>query len=347
MRRPRDFPSPELAFAFVSELVVMDHRDGTVSLVAAVLIDGDRSDARRIAVGRRAGTARCAAGGARRPRRARGSPQIDLTTSPAAPPPLDAGGLPRRGGDVEDVHPRRRRVPGGGLPALRSRPHGDAARRLPRAARPQPLAVHVRAHARRPLRASPTRSSARRPRRSSRSQTARVFSHPIAGSRPRGANPGGRRRPRRGAARRRKEQAEHLMLVDLARNDLLEGVPPGLGRGHRVHAGRAVQPHHAPRLERRGRRAARRDAHRCLPRDVPRRNAERRPQAARPRDHRRARARPSRRLRGSGRLLRRSPATSISRSPSAPPTSPTGSPACRRGRDSSRTPTRQPSTRVA
>ena len=40
-------------------------------------------------------------------------------------------------------------------------------------------------------------------------------------------------------------------------------------RGDRVHAGRAVQPHHAPGLERRGRPAPGRDADRRVPGDVP------------------------------------------------------------------------------
>jgi len=41
---PSDFPCPELALAFVSELLVMDHRRGTVSLVASALNDGGASE---------------------------------------------------------------------------------------------------------------------------------------------------------------------------------------------------------------------------------------------------------------------------------------------------------------
>ncbi|MDO9590643.1 MAG: chorismate-binding protein, partial [Microcella sp.] len=37
---PSDFACPELAMAFVSELIVMDHRQGTVSLVVSALADG-------------------------------------------------------------------------------------------------------------------------------------------------------------------------------------------------------------------------------------------------------------------------------------------------------------------
>ena len=51
-------------------------------------------------------------------------------------------------------------------------------------------------------------------------QRGRVYSHPIAGSRPRGATPEEDQANAEELLADTKEQAEHLMLVDLARNDL-------------------------------------------------------------------------------------------------------------------------------
>ncbi len=55
----------------------------------------------------------------------------------------------------------------------------------------------------------------------------RVFSHPIAGSRPRGETPERDQQLAEGLLADDKERAEHLMLVDLARNDLSRVCVPG------------------------------------------------------------------------------------------------------------------------
>lgn len=55
----------------------------------------------------------------------------------------------------------------------------------------------------------------------------RVFSHPIAGSRPRGETPERDSHLAEGLLADEKERAEHLMLVDLARNDLSRVCTPG------------------------------------------------------------------------------------------------------------------------
>ncbi len=58
-------------------------------------------------------------------------------------------------------------------------------------------------------------------------QGGRVYSHPIAGSRPRGSNPEEDARYAEEMRADQKEQAEHLMLVDLARNDVSKVCEPG------------------------------------------------------------------------------------------------------------------------
>lgn len=55
----------------------------------------------------------------------------------------------------------------------------------------------------------------------------RVYSHPIAGSRPRGSSPEEDAHNAQSLLSDSKEQAEHLMLVDLARNDISKVCEPG------------------------------------------------------------------------------------------------------------------------
>nr|BFF13997.1 hypothetical protein GCM10025699_53000 [Microbacterium flavescens] len=55
----------------------------------------------------------------------------------------------------------------------------------------------------------------------------RAYTHPIAGSKPRGENPEDDQAFADQLASDQKERAEHLMLVDLARNDLLKICTPG------------------------------------------------------------------------------------------------------------------------
>jgi anthranilate synthase component 1 len=60
-----------------------------------------------------------------------------------------------------------------------------------------------------------------------KAEKGRVFSHPIAGSRPRGNTPEDDASLADSLVRDDKERAEHLMLVDLARNDLARVCVPG------------------------------------------------------------------------------------------------------------------------
>ena len=132
----------------------------------------------------------------------------------------------------------------------------------------------------------------------------RALLHPIAGTRWRGATPEQDNALAAELLADPKERSEHVMLVDLGRNDLGRVCRAGHGRGAGVRPHRAVQPRHAHRLDR-GRRAARRpDRVRRAGRDVPGRHAVRRAEGPGHGDHRGAGADPARPLRRHGRLLR-------------------------------------------
>ncbi len=93
----------------------------------------------------------------------------------------------------------------------------------------------------------------------------KITIRPIAGTRPRGATPAEDRRLEQELLADPKERSEHLMLLDLGRNDVgrVAGTAPsganaarGPGRaGDRELHHRALQPRDAHRLQRGGRRA--------------------------------------------------------------------------------------------
>ena len=98
-----------------------------------------------------------------------------------------------------------------------------------------------------------------------------MSTRPIAGTRPRGANAEEDRRIAEELLADPKERAEHVMLVDLGRNDLGRVCEYGSVEVERLHGGRELQPRDAHRLERqrhaaaRGRRARRARARCCPP----------------------------------------------------------------------------------
>ena len=119
----------------------------------------------------------------------------------------------------------------------------------------------------------------------------RVETRPIAGTRPRGASPAEDRRLSEDLLADEKERAEHVMLVDLGRNDL--GRVCARARSRSTSSWRSSYYSHVMHIVSsvtgtlaRGRRRVRRARG-----DVPRRHGERRPQGARHGDHRRARDR--------------------------------------------------------
>ena len=76
----------------------------------------------------------------------------------------------------------------------------------------------------------------------------RVISRPIAGTRRRGRTDEEDRRLAAELAEHPKERAEHVMLVDLARNDVGRVVRVRHRAGRRDDDPRALQPRHAPHL---------------------------------------------------------------------------------------------------
>ena len=79
----------------------------------------------------------------------------------------------------------------------------------------------------------------------------RAITHPIAGSRPRGKTPEDDLRLAEDLLADPKERAEHVMLVDLGRNDLQRVCRPGTVDVVRVHERAALLPRHPPRVDRR------------------------------------------------------------------------------------------------
>ncbi len=230
-----------------TDLAVLDHADGSVLLIANA-INWDGSDERvdaayadacdRLAAMRRdlaspaAATASTVA------------EDIDVSDIASTGP---AQGYPVSGGRGEGADPRGRGVPGRALAAVRDRDDRDRARRLPRAARPQPEPRTCTCCAS----DGSSTSSARSPEALVTVSQGRALLHPIAGTRPRGATPEEDVGLAAELLADDKERAEHIMLVDLGRNDLGRVCAPGSVDVRRLHDGRALLARDAHRVDRR------------------------------------------------------------------------------------------------
>ncbi|KQO99852.1 anthranilate synthase component I [Leifsonia sp. Leaf264] len=215
-RPPADFEVPGQAFAFVADLVVLDHRFGTVSLIASVLNDGETTtDAAWSDAQARLDALQVALAAPSEPALA----LVDLST-PAHPQHR----VPRA--DYEDaVEKSKHYVREGDVFQV------VVSQRFDHPAEAHPLDVY---RVLRSLNPSPymyllsLESAAgdpywivgSSPESLVKVQDGRTFTHPIAGSRPRGANPEEDADLEKELLADAKERAEHLMLVDLARNDL-------------------------------------------------------------------------------------------------------------------------------
>jgi anthranilate synthase component 1 len=90
----------------------------------------------------------------------------------------------------------------------------------------------------------------------------KITIRPLAGTRPRGASPSWTRRPRLELINDPKERAEHVMLIDLARNDIGRIAKTGTVKVTGGLRGRALQPRDAHREQCRRHAEGRHDRHR-------------------------------------------------------------------------------------
>jgi anthranilate synthase component 1 len=217
-RPPADYDVPGQAFSFVADLVVIDHKYGTVQLIANVLNDGvdgpavlwaaaqERLDAlqSRLAEPSEAWLA-----------------EVDLST-PAYPE-----NRTRREDFLASVDIAKKHIVDGDVFQVVISQRFDQectadpidVYRVLRSLNPSPYMYLLSLE-------SPAGEAywivGSSPEALVKVQNDRVFTHPIAGSKPRGATPEADADFEAELAGDAKERAEHLMLVDLARNDLLK-----------------------------------------------------------------------------------------------------------------------------
>ena len=220
---PADFSVPGQALGFVSSLVVLDHRYGTVLLIAAALNDGvddsstlwsdaqARLDDMQVALSR--------------PSEA-WLAEVDLTIAPTpiprTTPDAYAAAIEKskqyiRDGDVFQVVVSQR------FDHEISAEPLDVYRVL-RTLNPSPYMYLLTLV---DPAGEPYSIVGSSPEALVKVSQSRVYMHPIAGSRPRGETPERDLDLAEELLADDKEKSEHLMLVDLARNDLLKVCTPG------------------------------------------------------------------------------------------------------------------------
>ncbi|MEU2723517.1 anthranilate synthase component I [Streptomyces smyrnaeus] len=215
-----DLALPELTMLLTSDLAVLDHRDGTVLLIANAInhndLDTGVDEAHADAVRRLDAMAADLA---------RPAPVDPVALPPSELPAFEA----RSGGEtyqgwVEDI---KERIRGGEafqvVPSQRFEARCEASAldvyRVLRATNPSPYMYLLRFDGFDIVGSSPEALV--------KVEDGRAMMHPIAGTRPRGATPGEDTALAEELLADPKERAEHLMLVDLGRNDLGRVCEPG------------------------------------------------------------------------------------------------------------------------
>ncbi|WP_338108450.1 chorismate-binding protein [Streptomyces albus] len=215
-----DLGLPELTMLLTSDLAVLDHRDGTVLLIANAInhndLDTGVEEAYEDAVRRL--DAMCAD-------LARPAPVEPVALPESALPEITArsGGATYQGW-VEDI---KERIRGGEafqvVPSQRFEARCTASAldvyRVLRATNPSPYMYLLRFDGFDIVGSSPEALV--------KVEDGHAMMHPIAGTRPRGATPGEDQALAEELLADPKERAEHLMLVDLGRNDLGRVCEPG------------------------------------------------------------------------------------------------------------------------
>ncbi len=218
-----DFHIPGQAFSFVRELVVMDHRTGSILLIVSTLNDGAES-AEDLWVGaqQRLDALQTRLAGETEPAVA----TVDFGVEPAARSRVDvdtffdaveSGKRFIREGDVFQVVLSQR---------FDHEVHADPidVYRVLRALNPSPY-MYLLTLAE--PEGEPYWVVGSSPEALVKVSERRAYMHPIAGSRPRGETPEHDAELTAALLQDEKEKSEHLMLVDLARNDLAKVCAPG------------------------------------------------------------------------------------------------------------------------
>lgn len=215
---PADFSIPRQGLSFSREVIVLDHKFGTVTLISNVLVLGDSPSSEELFTSAQ-------------------SRLDDLQLRLSVPGPVGLAHI-----DLDTVAEPRLRTPKQDFldAVVSSKKHivdGDVFQvvisqrfdadnsaspedvyRVLRSLNPSPYMYLLALET---VDGTPYSIVGSSPEALVKVSSGRVFTHPIAGSRPRGANPEEDLELETDLLADDKERSEHLMLVDLARNDLL------------------------------------------------------------------------------------------------------------------------------